>query len=339
MSELEEHEEDDMRALLVISLGLSLSCSTTKQRASTPAPVSPAATPLLEMLRDAPPLDEDEWLEAWFAFDGFPVISEDGALVADARRLEDGARGAPNLVFETYSVTDPGARETIIIVDPDAADLEYPLEEPLSEEVLQETHTSYARAKQILESHRWQPLLPLAPAEWDDDEGDFPFFTPKGDLAIQFREPKVFVDRAGASEQLARAFPGWSAPEGEDLCEDEELDEDDEPDPGCLCTNPAKANRIWLDPTHEIVVIEVAYSGSDICWEPEPTLEPFALPKPGGWPAAPRDAGLMGISKTWEYIVDDGAERARVEQFLTRWAPRFPTAPEVAAARAALESN
>lgn len=333
--------------LTPLALG-PLACASSSSTAPAPAPsaVAPntpdAKTPRLEMLSASPTLG-DNWFESWFAWDGFPAISEDGTVIINTRRLHDGARGSPNLRVEAFAVSDGHLVFESVILEP-SDEGSFDLELSLTEPQLAAIRANFDKARRYLAGRRWHTLDPLArsieDAELDDS---VPSFTPDGSIAVVLNEPELIVDLASESRTFIKDVHAWSAPPNRDGCFAPAPGEPPIPDPmpeeDCVCTNPSGIFAAWSDLTRGVLVIEVGYTGTDSCWEPESRLLPVRLPnaKSKGWKRGARSADLLAFDRDHDNLptsIETPEDQEALQAYLARWERRFPDAPDVKAARA-----
>ncbi len=302
-------------------------CGSTPpvERAGFPDEALSEPGPRLTMQRDTPDLGT-EWLSRWITFEGFPAISTDRELVVVARTLHDGERAAPNLALEIYRVADGERVRVLPLVAADDAWVDDKLPERPPRDALAQVYARFDAAGTFLRSKRWTSLEVLAEAGWPEARGAFYHFTRDGGVGLRLREPELVVDVAIDPLTYIKDEPTWSTTAPCSVTQ------------GCECTHPAYLERAWI--AGDTLFAEIAYEGTELCWEPESRFVFERLPtsSPEGWRRQPRDAAdLANIRFIWEGLaLPAGAlgpdDRARVLRFLSWWERRAPDAPEVKAA-------
>jgi len=268
-----------MRYVGWMVLGLVACGSTTgTTRTEVPRAADEGAPKLVKNL-DQPEVGQS-WLEGWFTVEGFPAVSSDGAYVIEARPLQDGARGFPNLVVEAWSVDD-GQRvldATIVSADADGVDSE--LVGPLPAATIAQADREYAKVRKFLDAHVWVSLSPLGDGN-SSAESSEPIQASDGSLALQFSEPTLTVTHN--DKIMARAFPEWSTTPDYTPCGEDQADWDE----GCACQDPAFVQSVWVDRRRDVLVFDIAYQGNDTCWEPADVFAAMRIPTASskGWKA------------------------------------------------------
>ncbi len=319
-----------MRSALVLLMMLS-ACGSTRpiDRRTFPVEALSEPGPRLTLQQDVPDLGT-EWLSRWITFEGFPAISSDRELIVVARRFHDGARAHPNLAIEAYRVSTGERVFELSLVAADAVWVDEKLPERPPREALAEVYDRFGEARAFLRSKRWTPLEVLSEAGWPEARGAFYHFTSDGGVGLRLREPELIVDIAIDPLAYIKDEPTWSAPATCDSASD------------CDCSHPAYLETAWI--AGDIIFAEVAYAGTDLCWEPESRFVFERLPTPttatpSGWRRQPRDAAdLANLRFVWEGLdlppADPSpSDRERALRFLTWWERRAPDAPEVKAAQ------
>ena len=236
-----------MKVLVVALLAGCWSASGT-----TPAtPTTPGTTGA-----DAPlgPPPNITWSDDAPVVTGLPAVSADGTLVMYAQEDSDAGRGFTNLAIVTVSRADqPVARENVIT----AGD-----EPPAQAEI----DAKFAKANAYLvEQHRAHHFVAMHAFPKPEGTEDGPP-TKMGDAGVEVdwdgsAALQVVLDgkpvhiRKTPPTWLAKDHPMYAGAPAEDTC-----------------SNPAHLGGGASDRARKIVFVEIAYQGTDSCWEPPDQL-------------------------------------------------------------------
>lgn len=239
-----------MRAMLACALA-AVACSST----SSPRPRAQLSSHQVTL----PPLHRDTaaphigWAEHRFDVIGLPAVAADGALAVVAVDDGDMGRGYPNLRVE---IRDRGDRviEKRQLLTSDEYERFVPGDEPGPE-----LARRIADANALLaDLHARHDLLPMAPLTLEaPDEAAWLPVTARGDdgLEVAWDAPRIVV-RKGTKTLATVDGSAWLPRPGK-AC------------PACQpCENPAGLGGVTKNGRANVVVVELAFSGTDTCWEP-----------------------------------------------------------------------
>jgi len=218
---------------------------------------------------------DDDAFRRWAAEVALPAISEDGAVVALGRAREDGARGNPAFEVSIVRVSDGEVLSYALIVDPDEVDAQRG--DPSFAETVRERVDA---ANDALAAYRWagkgQRLEDLSSIGMDNAPGR-PFQGPlglaMGGLTIVFEEPHLSVSLAGRT-LVDADYPDWTQPPT-NYCDPA----DDPEGESCVCENPVTLRGGRVDLERGVLLLDIGYIGTDLCWEPDSWTAVIALPK------------------------------------------------------------
>ncbi len=243
-----------------IPVGAQDSGATTKDAgassiAATDPPAIPEGQSVTPMLRTGP---DDAGADVPVSAIGFPAVSEDGKTVAFANSDEDGARGNPNLAITVRGIDNDAVVWTILVQDASFS----PEEIGSGSEERKRILARATQANAMLRKTKWLTLVQADPSE---DAANGYFDTARsGDLNIAYAEPKLTVTRggldAGNTRILDRSFPAWLAKARRE------------------CSNPGRLSRAYLSRARRVLLVRIAYQGTDSCWEPGGKYHAVRLP-------------------------------------------------------------
>ncbi|MGN6108609.1 MAG: hypothetical protein ACTHU0_26120, partial [Kofleriaceae bacterium] len=202
---------------------------------------------------------EVTWGQAGFETPRLPAVSADGELVVLAYQDIDGGRGNPNLRLVTVDRRDTETGRHVVLAADDADQLIGP--DPRSPEL----DARIAEANRWLgELHGRRALVALAPLAEDNAPDVAPSERTRaagGGVTVEWKggqlritqDGKVVVDRATPPQWLAEDRPIPPEVTGGELEK---------------CSNAAFLGGAAVDVEHEVAVITVSYTGTDLCWEP-----------------------------------------------------------------------
>lgn len=272
-----------MRSVAALAIATLLAaCGTTPPPPTTAPPTTAPAAPRWRIERPtffaAGAVDFDAF-GRWSREVALPAISDDGALVALGGAGEDGARGNPNYVVRIVQVSD--GRDVLEATLLDAEEVDEHVDDPGFEAVVTER---VDRVNDALDQHRWVGagvvLDDLAGARAERDFGT-PFVGPIGlrdeGLEVTFHEPRLQVRLAGRV-LVDRDYPAWSVP-SQDVCGDADREDVPDAEDACMCHNPVTLRGGSVDLDRGILLLDIGYLGTDICWEPDSWTAVIALGK------------------------------------------------------------
>jgi len=193
-----------------------------------------------------------------FDLHGFPAIARDRSIVALPVIESDGGRGYPNLKIELRFDSDR-MFETINVMT--SNDYEALVENGAAKpELVRRIERANARLREV---HAKHDLVTMLPAEELDPKPD-----PQGgagwqatDFVIHDTYEIRYVNSIlrlvfDADHSIAFDHPDWKAPKGAACA-------------GCMpCENPEYLHRVYWAQDINAIVIEIAFTGTDTCWEP-----------------------------------------------------------------------
>lgn len=244
-----------MRATLIVTIVCFAACESDKPRFAPPPPVVapptppaidaplPDAAPAPPVVDAAPPPDAEApyVMTPLDRINAVPVAmaTKDGKLVLLRIVDDDGARGDPNLAFELRDRSDRTTKRQVVLA----------LDETLSDaKHLQRI----AAAEKLIAAHALAPVPLLVPGDDKTFEGE--------GLTIDTRRGRIVIEQ-GTQQLLDRAMPAtWKSKSYVDKLE------------GITCTNPEFVRTAYAAPAKKLVVLEVAYEGTDSCWAPSARL-------------------------------------------------------------------
>jgi hypothetical protein len=236
-----------MRATLVCALAAA-ACSGS----SPPPPLSSHHEAPPAVRRDTP-APHIGWAEHRFALAGLPAIAADGSLAVVAVDDGDGGRGYPNLRIEVRDRGDRVIEKRQILLSDDYERL-VPGDDPGPELARRIADANTALA----DLHARHDLQTAVPLELEDPhETERLPITATGDdgLEVAWQAPRIVVRRG--TEALATVDGSAWLPRAGKRC------------PACEpCANPAFLGAVTKSPRVDLVVVELAFSGTDTCWEP-----------------------------------------------------------------------
>jgi hypothetical protein len=188
-----------------------------------------------------------------FSVSRLPAVTADGSAVVIGRIDHDGARGGPNLTLIVLDRTDHEA-ERFVVLEPDEGIA-------LMDKPKEMAKRAARGAKWLADLHAKRNLVPLAHLEVEPAELAR---TARGrGLTVDWVPSTLSVKRASALLHAETTDASWLA-------------KDSDPCPACedhmVCHNPAFLDDAWIDDARRIALVQVAYKGTDTCWEPSAQL-------------------------------------------------------------------
>ena len=201
---------------------------------ATPPATPPPATPLPEVstTQHVPTVEFDGRIDVV----GLPAIADDGSYMVVAHQDSDGGRGNPNLTLVAIDRNDKKLKSLVVLTVEDSDKL---ADKP-----------DAIRARFDL-ANRWlaklaseRRLIALQPMSAET----LPITWVKGRL-------RVVIDGATVLDRASP--PTWVVP-------DEAMYKGSTD----KCSHPARIETGYIDAKRRLAMIQVAYEGSDMCWEP-----------------------------------------------------------------------
>ena len=264
-----QSRRSSLSLVALVSLSLSTACggSETPPPQSAPEPAAPevvaAPEPVAQPTPPAPPaptpppapagprVDVDALLAKLGGADmvepapGFPALSQDGAHVAFAFVDGDGGRGNPNLAIRFYRVANGRKDGEVSILSPDEAEggstpaLQQQLRDRAAQATTKLGEGAFHTMASLVRFDGEQTGTVEGTAEglkltWDTEHGDV-----------------TVLDEPGGAQRLRKRLRGVHVR-----------------GPNCPPTLDPLLRAAWVDATAGVVVLDVAFQGSDSCWEP-----------------------------------------------------------------------
>jgi len=213
--------------------------------------------------------------ELGFVTAGLPALARDGKTLLHTLRKEEGLRGRPNLTLVWRRVaTDEVVQEREVLAAAEA-DAGIPA-------IVGKVRARLTKLNQELVGGGWVPLahdLAAGGVQSCPDPGAAPAGAQQvrlGSLRVEYREPLLTVTESSGKVRLRREVPAWSTgprcPGAETV---PSADPTICPEP---CFHAARLVRGALDEAERVLLLTVAYCGSDACPEPDPTHHALPLP-------------------------------------------------------------
>ncbi|HTL38728.1 MAG TPA: hypothetical protein VL326_36605 [Kofleriaceae bacterium] len=227
-----------MKALLALLL---VACSGGTH--APPATLKGSAEP--PVAERATPAPSITFADDQFELHGFPAIAKDRSVVALPVIESDGGRGYPNLRIELRFDSDKTFETIPVMISNDyEALVENGAAKP---ELVRRIERANQRLRDL---HAKSDLVTMEPGE--DLENEFVINTTWEIRYVNGMLKLVFdVDHSISFDR-----PDFKAPKGPHCA-------------GCMpCENPESLHRVYWAPGINAIVVEIAYQGTDTCWEP-----------------------------------------------------------------------
>ncbi len=228
-----------MRALALLAGLAWCACGS-----STPSPpLQGSATSTTPAPTTPPP--SVTWIDNGFDTPGLPAVSADGTRIIVAESDSDGGRGNPNLRIVSRDRAD-AVIEKITILKVDEVDSMFDARgrHPALDARMSAANTWLANL------HRSSHLIVLPRLELEGSDVYTQHAAAAGGVALDWSKDVVTIRH---HQQLVTTHPSpatWHAA-GHDGC-----------------SNPAKLGNAWVDLDRKVALVEIAYNGTDTCWEP-----------------------------------------------------------------------
>lgn len=226
-----------MRAAL---LALLVACGSSQHTATviestpgSPAPVT-SSTPPPEVTLD----------DHGFRTPGLPAISADGKLVV-LGEIESDPRGYPNLRVVSRDRSD-AIVESITVLRP--SELEQAMGPGWRNPKL-DARISAAN-KWLAKLHTTKTLITLPQLKVDSTDGYTQHAASSGPTFLDWQKDIVTIKQSGKVLATYANDLTWHATETG------------------KCTNPSKLGGAWVDVERKVALVQIAYNGTDACWEP-----------------------------------------------------------------------
>lgn len=198
-----------------------------------------------------------------FVITGAPGLSADGSRVLLAKRGEDGARGAPNLALEVRDRDDRQLAHLVVMTPEQGEAYGGGAETPAAPPDLGPANAWIAgeHAKANFAPMTATDAVEGTETEAQEQAGEVPpRLATVGALVVSFDEGAHLIITDGGKPVLDRTMSAWQPPSYP-------MYEGAGPDEQCF--NPVYLQRVYVDAAHHLAVLEVAFRGTDTCWEPD----------------------------------------------------------------------
>jgi hypothetical protein len=225
-----------MRVLLIAALAACGSSQTATVIQSSPdGNHADPATPPPEVTLD----------DHGFRTPGLPAISSDGKLIVVGEIESDGGRGNPNLKIVARDRSDAiGQSITVLRAD----ELDQAMGPGWRNPKL-DARISAANGW-LAKTHRERTLITLPELKVDSTDGYTQHAAASGPVSLDWQKDEVTIKISGKLVATQPTPLTWHAP--------------DQPN----CTNSSKLGAAWVDPERKLALVQIAYNGTDTCWEP-----------------------------------------------------------------------
>jgi hypothetical protein len=218
---------------------------------------APPATPPQGFAATSPPpttpAPSIAWATGTFDRTGFPAVSNEGQLVVFATSENDAGRGNANLGLESRTRADIVDQKIKVLA---VAEFEKMVNDDGPTPALAQRIT--AANSWLIDLHRRVDLRPLPAMVVDATDAWTQHAAKLADVRLDWQNDHLTITKAG-KPLLSRDTPvTWHAHDRDQ------------------CSNPAKLGNAWVDAERRIALVEVAYNGSDMCWEPSAQLHVVA---------------------------------------------------------------
>ena len=215
---------------------------------TTPGPTAPIANEPAVVAPRATPAPTIGWEPADNAFDtkALPVIARGAEVAVVAVHDSDGGRGYPNLRLEvrdrsdrtiqTIAVMDSNGYEKLVVDGKASGELERRLA---------------AANRELAKLHGLHDLVAMTPLAIQKPREGLPHLAIGDDVEVDFTTTRVDVFHHSAERPFASV--NWRVPAVPARCAGE---------------NPAFLQAVYKAKDIRALVVEVAYRGTDTCWEP-----------------------------------------------------------------------
>jgi hypothetical protein len=230
---------------------------------SSPAPAEPIAGRASEpgTVPRPTPAPVIVWKDGAFVTDALPAVARHGEVTVLALRDNDGGRGYPNLAIEVRDRSDHSIKKLTVMVSNEYETLA-PDGTP-NDALRQRIEAANAELARLHGVHDLVPMKPLdlqKPADGSDEHlaiGD--------GIDVDWNKDHLHVFPHNVDRALATVDGrGWLVP-------------DHKPCSGCdPCSNPAHLAGVFHAPGVNVIVADIAYHGTDTCWEPADELHVVA---------------------------------------------------------------
>lgn len=230
-----------MRALALVAPFLVAACGGSGTKAVVVEghgnSASEPATPAPEVTLD----------DHGFRTPGLPAVSSDGTRVILGETETDGGRGYPNLRLVARDRGDK-VLESITVLK--VSEFENAMGQGWRNPKL-DARISAANAW-LAKSHAQSALVTLPQLTVDATDAYAQHAAASGPVSLDWSNDTVTIKLSGKVIATYASPLTWHAPDT------------------AKCQNPAKLGAAWVDTERKIALVQIAYNGTDMCWEPSP---------------------------------------------------------------------
>jgi hypothetical protein len=185
------------------------------------------------------------WIDNGFDTPGLPAVTADGTRIIAAEIESDGGRGYPNLRIVARDRSDAIVEQiTILKIDEVDTMFDKDGQYPKLRARISAANTWLANL------HRTQNLMPLPKLQLEGGDAYAQHTARAGAVQLDWSKDLVTIRNAAGVVATHPSPATWQAA-GHDGC-----------------SNPAKLGGAWVDLDRKLALVEIAYNGTDTCWEP-----------------------------------------------------------------------
>jgi hypothetical protein len=224
-------------------------CGGGAKPAPAPAPATPLDSPVTPRSTPPPKLT---WTDRGFDVAGLPAVARAGEIAVVPVRDNDSARGFPNLRIDVRDRTDKVA-QTIQVMTANEYEQLVPDGHRATPELVQRLEVAN---HELAKLHGLHDLVVMHAMEIQPTK-DVPHLAIDDTIDVEFDSDHLHVFHHDDSRPfITLATTGWLAVAAK-RC------------PDCPpCENPALLGGVYHAPLISLVVLDIAYKGTDTCWQP-----------------------------------------------------------------------
>jgi len=210
--------------------------------------------------------------EIVFSTRNLPAISSDGDEVVVDYQTEDGARGNLNLRLITLAVkTGRVTHEEAVLLPDEYDDMAYGDDPEIKTALVDKVKKRLDKANAYLARQKWVPMDNVVIDYTREDRTDANEEPPPQEIhvagfSVSWVQPRLTIKDEGDKVVESREFREWLARQH---CVDPEDVGPKSPKCKKLCVNHSFINQAAVDIEKTVLLVRVAYMGTDICWEPD----------------------------------------------------------------------
>jgi hypothetical protein len=227
-----------------------IGCGAATPKAAVHAPPTSAPPTVIW----TPSVEGESFASGEFTWSGLPAVAADGSAVMVAVHEQSGGPDMPNLTLIEKGRDDAEVGKLVVMDATEGQDqAAKPKDLPGANKWLRDRH----------QARDWRPLTDAFDRPEATDDG-VPDTASKGAIVVHWQEGHLTVTDGGKTVVDAK-HPDWLVkpykvvPDAEDMCE-----------------NPSRLDGVLGDAAHHLLLVTIAYHGTDSCWEPAPTAHVVA---------------------------------------------------------------